>query len=159
MEEDEESITMTAAATQTEPMSDDEMMATSLQTYGMIKSKLITRYGAAMVHAMPGEETTGVTMNWFPKRGGRQAKLSVSITDIGAVRIEFTLNTVEGISWKAPTEDNRTDLQLNDGTFVRLKNNLELPALRGNIMPDIVYSSRMTTPQFAMEIVDTVLMA
>ena len=154
---EEESITTTTAATQTEPMSDEEIMAVSLQTYEMIKSKLITRYGAAMVHAMPGE--TGVTMNWFPKRGGSQAKLSVSITDICAVRIEFTLNTVEGISWKAPTEDNRTDLQLNDGTFVRLKNNLELPALRGNIMPDIVYSSRMTTPEFAMEIVDTVLMA
>jgi hypothetical protein len=133
----------------------EEKMARSLQTYNIIKTKMTERYGAAIIHSIPNE--TGFFMTWFPKKGGQQAKISIQLTAEGCVRVEFTRNTVEGISNKA--DNSMLDIRLNDGVYIRMKNPADQPFLTADLHPDKQYNAKKPTQQFIVELVDTVLMA
>jgi len=139
------------------PMPLEEKMALSLQTYTVIKTKLTERYGKSMINEMP-DTLADFWMEWFPKNGARRAKLTVMVNTLGGLRIEFTRNTVEGISSKKENP-NHVEIRLNDGTRLTMKNLPDLPFLRAHLFPEKKYHPRKSTQQFAIDLVDTVLMA
>jgi hypothetical protein len=120
-----------------------------------IKRSMIERFSAAMLQV--AEDEYEFTMSWFPKRGGRQAQLIVSVNELGGVRLEFTRNTIEGISCKY--QGKNADIKLLNGTHIRIKNNLEKTRMHVNVYPDTVYSPSRTNEQLIMDLIHTILMA
>ena len=84
----------------------------ALALYARVKTKIANRYGSAFVQDIPGKK--GFSMRWFTKTGGHAVVNVIAREAYGGLRIEFTRNTVSGISDEAGTaEKPALDVQLN----------------------------------------------
>jgi hypothetical protein len=146
-------------AKEVEPAGKSREQRTELseRTFSMIQNRLIERYGTAIARGSP--DMLELTINWFPKRGGRQATFFMYVNEFGALRIECTRNTVEGISWIAPNGTHKMDVKINDGTYVRFIHDRTTQRLKANLYPDKKYGDTKTTEQFILCLVETILMA
>ena len=134
-------------------LSVDQKLHMSETIFNAIKLKLTERFGAAMLQE---DCENKFTMSWFPKRGGRQAQLTMFVTKMGGVTVEFTRNTIEGISYRY--QDN-AEIKLISGIHIRIKNNLEKTHMFVRVYPDMVYSPSRSNEQFLLDVIHTILMA
>jgi hypothetical protein len=139
-----------------------EKIERSKKTYTAIKDELIGRYGAGTVLINLEKDTESTTIRWFPKKGGRQASMSVSVNDaLGTVQVQFTRNTIDGISSSSsPNFEGQLVIKLNNGIYIRIHHNKDdEPFVRCNLHPDKIYTSEKSTELFIMDLVNTILMA
>ena len=129
----------------------------TLDFYTAIKTKISNRYGSFFVRDIPG--TTGFTMWWFAKKGGR-AVVNVLLREAFGLRIEFTRNTVSGISSEAGTADAPAmDVVLNDGCLVKFKWDKESGYVYGLFRTNARYSERKNAEKLVSEVLGTLLQA
>ena len=143
---------------QTVPLSLEQKMEISEQIYITLKGKMIERYGTPMVIESKTEKSR-FTISWFPKRGGRQTTLSVSVNTLGGIRVEFSRATMQGIGCKSTKHENGLVVRLHDGTFMGFKDDPEKLEIQANIYPGVMYHAIKSTQQLVMELVETILMA
>ena len=143
---------------QTVPLSLEQKMEISEQIYTTLKGKMIERYGIPMVIESKTEKSR-FTISWFPKRGGRQTTLSVSVNTLGGIRVEFSRATMQGIGSKSTKHENGLVVKLHDGTFMGFIDDPEKSELRANLCPGVSYHATKSTQQLVTELVETILMA
>ena len=136
----------------------EQKLESSRQTYELIRQRMIERYGAAMVKT-PSPDLYEFSMEWTPKQGGRQFWLQVRVTDKGGLRVAFSRAAVKGISWKSRTLENVMEMQLYDGTCVRVVDDASVPYLTAGLPPHAVLPANKTVRQLALDLVVAILMA
>ena len=129
----------------------------TLDFYTAIKTKISNRYGSFFVRDIPGK--TGFSMWWFAKRGGHVV-VNVLLKEAFGIRIEFTRNTVSGISSEAGTaEAPALDVVLNDGCLVKFKWDKELGYVYGVFRTNAQYSASKNAEKLVSEVLGTLLQA
>lgn len=136
----------------------EQKMDISEQIYITLKGKMIERYGTPMVIESKTEKSR-FTISWFPKRGGRQTTLSVSVNTLGGIRVEFSRATMQGIGSKSTKHENGLVVKLHDGTFMGFIDDPEKLEIQASLYPDVIYHATKSTQQLVTELVETILMA
>ena len=101
------------------------------ELFKSIRKKCIKLYGAPFVHD-DKDGKAAFSMQWFPKRGGRQAIVNVLEKDTNGLRVEFTRSAAEGMCKEVEGRDDCIDVFLWD----------DIPKLRFARTPgSILYST------------------
>ena len=130
----------------------------ALVFYTSIKAKIIKRHGSPFVQDIPGKK--GFSMQWFTKKGGRAVVNVIVREAYGGLRIEFTRNTVSGISDEAGTaEKPALDVQLNDGCWVKFNLNRDSAYIFGMFRANEQYTASKDAERLVSELLGTLLQA
>ena len=130
----------------------------ALALYARVKTKIANRYGSAFVQDIPGKK--GFSMRWFTKTGGHAVVNVIAREAYGGLRIEFTRNTVSGISDEAGTaEKPALDVQLNDGCWVKFNLNRDSAYIFGMFRANAQYTASKDAERLVSELLGTLLQA
>ncbi len=66
------------------------------ELFDFIRDECIRRYDAPFVHD-DKDGKRAFSMQWFPKRGGRQAIMNIQEKDTNGLRVEFNKNAAKGM--------------------------------------------------------------
>jgi hypothetical protein len=129
----------------------------TLQFYKDVKTKIVNRFGRAFVQDIPGK--TGFSAQWFAKKGGH-AVVNVILREAHGLRIEFTKNIVSGISNEVGTsEAPALDVLLNDGCWVKFKQNRDSAYIYGIFRTNAQYTPSKDAEKLVSELLGTLLQA